>query len=214
MILVFDTSIEGFSAGLLDINGKVIHQINNVTPYSHTQFLVPIINQILSECNMQFQDLTKIITTNGPGSFTGIRVALATAAGLQAALHIPVVTVNTLTALTYAWIYQKVDIPRYIHTVLDTKCGEIYHQIYKYENERLITIADPASVSIFTLEKGLGHGDLVIAPLTSSTMLQEIPHEIVELTLFSIWQAANNVQPSDDLQPLYVRPAAVTYPKV
>jgi tRNA threonylcarbamoyladenosine biosynthesis protein TsaB len=212
MILVFDTSIEGFSVGILDLEGKVIHEINNTTPYSHTQFLVPAINQVLSECSIQFQDLTKIITTNGPGSFTGIRVGLATAAGLQAALNIPIITVNTLTALTYAWIVQKNDIHRYIHTVLDTKCGEVYHQTYKYQDGKLITVTDPVSISILTLEQQLDHRDLVIASLSSSAMLQQIPHQVVDLSLFSIWKASDNVNPST-LQPLYVRTAAITYPK-
>lgn len=212
MILALDASVDGFLVGILDANGKIIYEISNTTPYSHTQFLVPAINQLMSECNIQFQDLANIITTNGPGSFTGIRVGLATAAGLQAALNIPVITVNTLAALIYSWSSRPMQDSKRIHAVLDTKCGEVYHQAYESREENVIAIGEPLSIPVSSLKTLCNSTEDIIAPLSSSQTLQGISHKVVDITLSGLWQAAQQSSPSN-LQPLYVRPAAITKTK-
>lgn len=211
MILIFDASIEGFAVGLFQPDGKLLHQITNEDPYSHTQWLVPTIQQLMEHCNINFKQLSKIITTKGPGSFTGIRVGLATAAGFQAALDIPTITVNTLTALSYAWVETAKETSPVFHTVLDTKCKEVYHQTYNLTGEHITAQTAPVSIPLDQL-KEITTNELIITHPTSAGLLKDIPITTTPLTLTGILKASHNIQPSD-LQPLYVRPANVAQPK-
>jgi tRNA threonylcarbamoyladenosine biosynthesis protein TsaB len=211
MILVFDASIEGFSVGVFHLNGTLIQSVTNSTPYSHTEFLVPTIQDVLSKANAQFQDLTQIVTTKGPGSFTGIRVGLATAAGLRTALNIPVMTVNTLSALAHsAMLYHAVNTSD-IHAVIDTKCGEFYHQSFSCKDDELCVETPPRSLPLKELIAVIGSGTVVTDP-SSKSMLENIPCVTTLLTLEGVLKASSDTA-SEDLQPLYVRSANINHPK-
>jgi tRNA threonylcarbamoyladenosine biosynthesis protein TsaB len=212
MILVFDASIEGFAVGVFDNNGIQMHALNNLEPYAHTELLVPTIQQMLSECNVSFQDISQVITTKGPGSFTGIRVGLATAAGLRAALRIPVAIVNTLEALVNS--VDKMDgTSAIVHAVLDTKCGDLYHQSFEYENDKWISVSAPESISVQALDETIESG-LILTHPSSVAVLGSRTAQVSPLTLGGLFKAfKENPIPSSDLQPLYVRSANISAPK-
>lgn len=212
MILIFDASIEGFSVGLFHQNGTLIHSVTNSAPYSHTELLVPTIQEVLSKSNVEFQDLTRIITTKGPGSFTGIRVGLATAAGLRTALNIPVMTVNTLSALVHSAMLHQTIHTSHIHAVIDTKCGEFYHQEFAYKEGAILIEAQPRSLSLNEIVSVVVSGT-IITDLSTQSMLENIPCIATPLTLEGVLSASKNGS-SEDLQPLYVRSANITQPKI
>lgn len=72
---------------------------------SHAEFLVHHIEDCLSEAGKTYADISKIGVINGPGSFTGIRVAISCAKALQISLNVPVVCVNTLAVWGKAAAY-------------------------------------------------------------------------------------------------------------
>ena len=212
MILIFDASIEGFSVGVFHSNGAMLHSVTNSTPYSHTELLVPTIQDVLSAASVKFQDLTQVVTTKGPGSFTGIRVGLATAAGLRTALNIPVTTVNTLSALVHSAIFHHTVNTPHIHAVIDTKCGEFYHQGFSYKDGEILVDASPTSVPLTELVSVAGQGIIITDP-SSEAMLENILCIATPLTLEGVLQASKE-SGSTDLQPLYVRSANITNPKI
>lgn len=212
MILIFDASIQGFSVGIFHSDGTLLHSVTNSVPYSHTELLVPTIQKVLNAANVKFQDLTQIITTKGPGSFTGIRVGLATAAGLRTALSIPVMAVNTLSALVYSAILQQSINTAHIHVVVDTKCGELYHQSFSYKDGKIRVDTPPASIPLNKLISVAGQG-VVIADPSTEPMLENSSCISTPLTLAGLFQAAKDCA-STDLQPLYVRSANITNPKI
>lgn len=213
MILIFDASIEGFSVGLFSPVGTLITHIENSTPYSHTELLVPTIQAVLTAAHIEFKDLTKIITTKGPGSFTGIRVGLATAAGLRAALNIPVIAVNTLSALVQSALHHHhPDTAPRVHAVLDTKCGEFYHQAFTYTHMAAYANTPPRSISLSELILTAGAEPIITHP-SSMSALENVSCITVPLTLEGIWSAAQQTA-DDDLQPLYVRSANINPPKL
>ena len=77
-ILFFDTASSICSAAIL-ANGVVVAKNQKLITNQHAEILVPMIEQILSDVKMDYNDLNLISTTIGPGSFTGIRIGLATA---------------------------------------------------------------------------------------------------------------------------------------
>lgn len=213
MILVFDASIEGFTVGLFSPQGALIKHIENNAAYSHTELLVPTIQCVLTASSIEFKDLTKIITTKGPGSFTGIRVGLATAAGLRAALNIPVVAVNTLSALVHSALHHHhIDKAPYIHTVLDTKCGDFYYQAFTYEQANPHSDTAPRSMSLNDIVSISKHETILTHPSSKPT-LKGVACITAPLTLMGIWNAAQSTTNDDNLQPLYVRSANINPPK-
>jgi tRNA threonylcarbamoyl adenosine modification protein YeaZ len=212
MILVFDASIEGFSVGVFRLDGMLIHSVTNSTPYSHTEMLVPAIQDVLSKSNVQFQDLTQIVTTKGPGSFTGIRVGLATAVGLRTALNIPVIAVNTLLALAHSSVIHRRVNASHISAVIDTKCGEFYHQGFSYKDGAIVSETLPKSLPLKELISAVGSGVVITDP-SSTSMLENIPCIATPLTLDGVLSASKD-NSSEDLQPLYLRSANITHPKL
>jgi tRNA threonylcarbamoyl adenosine modification protein YeaZ len=212
MILVFDASIEGFSVGVFRLDGTLIHSVTNSTPYSHTEMLVPTIQGVLSKSNVQFQDLTQIVTTKGPGSFTGIRVGLATAVGLRTALNIPVMAVNTLLALVHSSILHQHVNASQLSAVIDTKCGEFYHQGFSYKDGAIMSETLPRSLPLKELISVVGSGVIITDP-SSTSMLENVSCVTTPLTLEGVLSASKD-SANEDLQPLYVRSANITHPKL
>lgn len=211
MILVFDTSVEGFSIGVFRADGSLVDELVNPEPYAHTEFLVPSIQSLLQRAGVKFDQLTQIVTTCGPGSFTGIRVGLATAAGLKAALNIPIVTVNTLSALALSVPQNLLEEATHFHSVLDTKCGEVYHQAFECANGVFQILDDPKSISLEKLLELSNGGTVVTHP--SSADAVSLDSVLVTPILLEGVLRATNFAASNDLQPIYVRPANITQPK-
>lgn len=211
MILVFDASIEGFSIGLFRADGSLLDELVNPEPYAHTEFLVPSIQLLLQRAEVKFDELTQVVTTCGPGSFTGIRVGLATAAGLRAALNIPVVTVNTLSALVMSVSKGDLEHPVQLHAVLDTKCGEVYHQAFECANGVLRILDDPKSISIEKLLE-LSNGVTIVTHPSSVGVISSDSVLVTPVLLEGVLKAASYAA-SNDVQPIYVRSANITQPK-
>lgn len=211
MILVFDTSVEGFSIGLFRTDGSLVDKLVNPEPYAHTEFLVPSIQSLLQRVDVKFDKLTQIVTTCGPGSFTGIRVGLATAAGLKAALNIPVVAVNTLAALVLSAPQDVLGDSIQLHAVLDTKCGEVYHQAFECANGVLRILDDPKSISIEKLLE-LSNGVTIVTHPSSVGVISSDSVLVTPVLLEGALKAAS-YGASNDLQPIYVRSANITQPK-
>lgn len=95
-----------------------------IAPKAHTHLLLPMIREVLAQAQLTLQDLTAIAVGRGPGSFTGVRIAISMAQGLAYGLDLPVFPVSTLSALALQakeQIATGVIIP-----ALDARMSEIY----------------------------------------------------------------------------------------
>jgi len=93
----------------------------------HSPALLPLAGRLLSELGITAADLQLIVCSVGPGSFTGIRIGLATAMGIGQGRHIPVVGVTTLDAGARAWRAYPGD----LFPVIDARKGRIYTARYR-----------------------------------------------------------------------------------
>ena len=105
MILAIDTATEAASLALAREDGEIISTLGWRAGRNHTMELHPAIDQMLGQTGIGVKDLTGVVVTIGPGSFTGIRIGLATAKGLSLGLDIPIVGIETLAAAAnpFAW---------------------------------------------------------------------------------------------------------------
>ncbi len=93
----------------------------------HAQTIAPQVEQTLAQASLQARDLGLIVAGVGPGSFTGLRIALATARGLARGASCPLVGVCTLDAL--AWPLQTW--AGLVVPVLDARRGRVYAALYR-----------------------------------------------------------------------------------
>ena len=102
IILNIETSTKNCSVSIAD-SGRVIasKELNNGN-YSHAEVLHPFIAQILEEVAISKDKIDAIAVSKGPGSYTGLRIGVSAAKGLSFALNKPLISIDTLTSLSYA----------------------------------------------------------------------------------------------------------------
>ena len=100
-ILAIDTSTEACSAALLREDGAIFSEFD-IAPRQHMQLLPVMMDAVLSASEIPRQSISHCAFTNGPGAFTGIRIAAAQAQGIGLALDIPLLPVSTLAVLAQA----------------------------------------------------------------------------------------------------------------
>ena len=108
---------------------RVISEYTLNVKTTHTARLMPALEQILRDSSIDKSQIDGIAVSIGPGSFTGLRIGLATAKGLALGLDVPLVGIPTLDALARNIPFSK----HQICTVLDAKKKEIYYSLYRYD---------------------------------------------------------------------------------
>jgi tRNA threonylcarbamoyladenosine biosynthesis protein TsaB len=88
----------------------------------HSPSLLPLAGHLLSQLGIGPVDLDLVVCSLGPGSFTGIRIGLATALGISHGRRVPVVGVSTLDAIARSWEAHEGD----VYPVIDARKGKIY----------------------------------------------------------------------------------------
>ena len=100
-ILAIDTSSNLCSVALLE-NTKLIKKIELNNGLTHSETLMPLIKQILEETNLKLKDIDLLVSDVGPGSFTGIRIGVATCKAFSDSLNIPTIGISSLEVLAYS----------------------------------------------------------------------------------------------------------------
>ena len=121
--LAIDTANENIAIALLN-DTEVLADINQTMPRGQGEALIPMIRNILTKANLSPADIHQIAVTLGPGSFTGVRIAMATARGMALALNIPIYGTTTLEAAAFQTTGK-------VLSVLDTKRGDFYTQLFQ-----------------------------------------------------------------------------------
>ena len=92
---------------------------------NHLKNLMPLVRDLLADCGVTKEQLTHIAASVGPGSFTGIRIGVATARALAQVLELPCVAVPTLEAFLYAQAPNDAD-ERVICGIINARRGQVY----------------------------------------------------------------------------------------
>ena len=125
-ILAIDTSGENCSCSILD-DTKVIADFNLSTGTTHSETLLPMIDEMFKFSHLSLEDMDVLACSIGPGSFTGLRIGIATIKGFALSLNKKVIAVPTLLALA-----QNVSsFEGLICAVLDAKNDNVYASIYE-----------------------------------------------------------------------------------
>jgi len=135
-ILNIETATKNCSVALVKEGRTILCKEIAEEGYSHAERLHVFIEEIIKEVGITFQDISAIAVSQGPGSYTGLRIGVSAAKGLCFALDIPLIAVDTLQVLaSQAKVSSGLIIP-----MLDARRMEVYSAIFtpNFENKRAI----------------------------------------------------------------------------
>ncbi|MDW7710122.1 MAG: tRNA (adenosine(37)-N6)-threonylcarbamoyltransferase complex dimerization subunit type 1 TsaB [Deferrisomatales bacterium] len=124
-LLALDTA-DGTAGVALLVEGRVVAELVEASAYRHSERLFALVDEALAGAGIGPGELGGVAVTVGPGSFTGLRVGLATAKGMAFALGLPAAGVSTLEALARG----AMPFPGWVVPALDARKGQVYGAAY------------------------------------------------------------------------------------
>lgn len=149
-ILGIDGSGLSASVAILE-DEKLIAEYTINNKLTHSQTLMPMINEICQMVKLDLSTLDAIGVTSGPGSFTGLRISAGTAKGMALGLDIPIVGVPTLDAIAHNIPYTDY----LICPIMDARRSHLYSALYKWENDALNRLTDHMIIPVIDVIKTL-----------------------------------------------------------
>ena len=150
-ILGIDSSADTVAVSLLE-NQTVLTSFCGNMKKTHSNTLLPTIEYMLSYAGLTPADIDLYAVSVGPGSFTGIRIGVATVKGLSFAAGTPVCAVSTLEAMAYSFADREGD---YVCPVLNARRGDVYNALFKITNGTPVRITTDDSLHASELESML-----------------------------------------------------------
>ena len=211
-ILAIDTSSKICSVSVLEDQAVLIENHND-DEKTHSQKLMPIIDETLKQANLTLNDIDLLACSQGPGSFTGIRIGISTVKAFADVKNIPIIGVTSLEALAY-----NVKSNNLIASIIDAKHDNVYFAIYEF-NDGCDIIEEPTSCTISTaieiLKKYSGknitlvgdgsavHHELLAEELTNVEFASN--EQNLQMSLIEIKQDNRNYSPTYSVSPIYLK---------
>jgi tRNA threonylcarbamoyladenosine biosynthesis protein TsaB len=126
-LLAIDTALEACSVAVANHDAPSVVR-SEIVGRGHAERLFGMLKEAMEEAGLAFADLDRIAVTSGPGSFTGLRVGIATARGLALAAECPAIGIGTLTV--HAEHARELAGARSVLAVLDAGRGEVCGQAF------------------------------------------------------------------------------------
>lgn len=219
MILAYETSTNICSVSFQDPDGKITERrIQGRGVHSDHVFLFT--EELMNDFNFKITDLNAVLVSNGPGSYTGLRIAASAVKGLLFNTDVSLYAVNTLASFAM----NSVDNEGIIHAIIDARRTHVYHQSFRM-NKKLIATSEAKIVEIGHFLDMLQPRDSIIGTGTTrleKTVLKEVSvfdeRSISANSLFKLYQLSNfkefciKTKP-EDLNPNYISSSQINNSK-
>lgn len=211
-ILSIDTSSNICGIALLE-DTKLLKEISQNNGLTHSETLMPLIKELFSSQNMQLKDVDLIVCDKGPGSFTGIRIGVATAKGFSDSLNINSIGVSSLEALAYNIKENGV-----ICSLIDAKNDNGYVGVFEnidgnyilrrnFSVENIYDIIKELQVATYPItfvgDGAIAYKELIMEHISNCKFAENNDLSAYSLGLAGFAHFQNNKL--DDLLPLYLR---------
>ena len=216
LMLSFESSAKAASVALTREDGSLVAISTQSSGLTHSRTLLPMAEDLLKNTEIGWDEIDAYAVAAGPGSFTGIRIGIATVKGLAWAREKGCVGVSTLAAM--AWNGLTWHGP--ICCVMDARRSEVYNALFRSEGEKLFRLCPDRAISLDALCEELSAPDgdppLLIgdgAELTANFLRERgLPFCLAPapLRMQNAWGVAMEakdlpLQSSADLLPVYLR---------
>lgn len=138
-ILGIDTTTKSASCSVLNEDKYYTKAISN--EITHSEKLLPIIHETLEESNLKIKDIELLLAINGPGSFTGIRIGLATVKALAQVRDLDIYSISSIDLISYVALKKLEKKEAYVLSLIDAKNNRVYYGINKVlvtENNKVV----------------------------------------------------------------------------
>lgn len=142
-ILSIDSSTQSATCAVIE-DDKLLGEITFNYKKQHSVILMTIIDNLLRNIGSNINAIDGFVVSKGPGSFTGLRIGMATVKGLSQGTNKPFISISSLDALAYNMAYTQ----GIICPILDALRGNVYTALYKFEKDNLIRLTDYKIISI------------------------------------------------------------------
>lgn len=218
LILALDSSTDACSVALY-ANGEM-NSAFELAAKSHTQRLLPMVDELLSAQGCGLSDLDAIAFGRGPGSFTGLRICMGIVQGLAFGANLPVIPVSTLEAMALGYYRANSSCVQPVMTALDARMNEVYWCAYERAGEQVKplvaeAVIKPELLSVDTNLPEFSQGFVGVGPgwhypamqfLAPQSIFMDAHPRAEEMALIAarLWAegAAINVL---DAEPVYLR---------
>ena len=220
LLLNIDTATEHASV-CISRQHEVLGLIESTEQKNHASFVQPAIQQLIKETGHQLKDIEAISVTAGPGSYTGLRVGLASAKGICYALNKPLILINTLEVMAqailshYQCMNQPIDPTTLLCPMIDARRMEVFTALYTTSLQQIkapyALIIDPLSFHFLlanhpVIFSGSGQQKLKVLLSDPKASFLNIQHNASHLAIRSLM--AYQLNRFADLaysEPLYVK---------
>lgn len=150
MILGIDSSAITAGCALCE-GGKIIAEQFLNTKHTHSQTLLPMVESMLKCADISLADIDAIAVTEGPGSFTGLRIGIASVKGMAMGAGKRCIPVSTLEAVAYNFI----GIDGTICCAMDARCEQFYNALFKSESGIITRLCEDRAIKAVDLYEEL-----------------------------------------------------------
>ncbi len=157
ILLTIQTAVPAGSLALSD-GERLLAEINLDIRKNPTEWLLDAVDDLLAKSELQRSDLDAIGIVRGPGSFTGLRVGLATAKGLALATGCPLLGVSSLQTLAMQIPFSRLP----VCAMLDARKKEVYAALYSWESGRMQAVSDERVLRPDALLEGIAEDTLFV----------------------------------------------------
>ncbi len=167
MILAFETATDVCSIAFENDEGKVFEKrIQGKGVHSDNVFLYT--HALMQEHHFKMADLEAVLISNGPGSYTGLRIGASAVKGMLFGLDVDLYTLNTLAGFAQSQIDEVGE--GQIHAIIDARRSHLYHQAFK-KIDGLMATTDAIIKEISDFENEIQNGDIIVGTGTERITL-------------------------------------------
>ncbi|UQS86995.1 tRNA (adenosine(37)-N6)-threonylcarbamoyltransferase complex dimerization subunit type 1 TsaB [Nicoliella spurrieriana] len=142
-VLALDASNRPLSIAVLE-DQQILATTTTTIHQKHAQYLLPIIDQLMDDCGLAPDDLDRVVVAYGPGSYTGIRIATATAKVLAFTLGIKLVGVSSLQTLALNFTREG----QLVNPIFDARNQNLFTGLYRIQDGKPMVVIPDQHVSL------------------------------------------------------------------
>ncbi len=154
IILAMESAATAASAVLIS-DDTLIASTYQRSGLTHSTTLLPMIEDMLKNCGHSMLDVDLLAVSEGPGSFTGLRIGVATAKGLAYGLDKPCIGVSTIEAMAYLLPYES----GIVCVCMDARVGQVYNGLFSLSNGTVSRLCDDRAIALEELKTDLNKYD-------------------------------------------------------
>ena len=214
LILAFESSAKAASVALAQ-DGKIIKELYTCDTLTHSETLLPMAERLLQDCGLSVSDLDLIAVAHGPGSFTGIRIGVATVKGLSWASEKPCLGISTLEAMAWSHVSEG----GIICPCMDARRSQAYNALFDVSSGTPVRLRPDRAISLEELTEDVRSLSAPVLLVGDGAVIASAAFEAAGISWSlppedSLLQHASGVAlasfgktgyPSADLLPVYLR---------